>query len=145
MQHRDIDRLAAFEVLLPKQARDPGAALRPALAWLHGKRVGVYSLAEAAAQRFARVLSQMVKGVKVTVNSDHVGTEALRAMARNSDLLVVATRTAKHAATIAIEQARQPDAHVIYPTGKGSSSMLEALVAHLERFADVTKPQGLTA
>jgi hypothetical protein len=56
-------------------------------------------------------------------------------MARNADLFVICWRSAKHAATDAIRQARPSSKPTIYPSGKGSSSILVAIDDHLQSFA----------
>jgi hypothetical protein len=57
-----------------------------------------------------------------------VGSERLCSIAREADYLIVATRSAKHAATEFIKATRPSGkSEVIYPTGKGSTSILTAL------------------
>ena len=65
----------------------------------------------------------------VRVSNDHGGSEKLKVMARDSDYFILSSRSAKHAAFDFIKANRSKERlGLIYPTGKGSSSMVSALL-----------------
>ena len=71
---------------------------------------------------------------KVEINSEKVGSVKLRDLARNADIFVIVTRSAKHAATNFIEMHRK-DKPTLRPTGKGTSSILYELAQYVEKMA----------
>jgi hypothetical protein len=87
--------------------------------------IGLYSLDEAATRRAAAVLESVFPDLEIRSSHDHVASDPLRAMTSNVDLMIVATRVAKHAATDAIREARG-DRPLVYASGKGSSSIVRA-------------------
>jgi hypothetical protein len=95
---------------------------------LQNRSVGIYTLNESAAKRAGRLIQEMNNTVKVRLSHDHVGTELLKVMARDSDFLVVVTQSAKHAATDFIKQEREGrGCDLIYPEGRGAASIVSAL------------------
>jgi hypothetical protein len=112
----------------PHAAEEPSSSLRQALA---GKKVGVYTLTEPAAGRVKAFLERHFDDLQVELNHDHVATEPLRNLARTADLLLVARRSAKHAATTYIEAERPSSRPTLYAIGKGSASMIRALYGFL--------------
>ena len=96
-----------------------------------GKTVAIYTLTEAAAARAAEFLTRNFDDVVVEVSNDHVASDRLRALARAADIFVVATKSAKHAATTFIEAQRPPDRPTLYAAGKGSASLLRALLSYI--------------
>ena len=90
-----------------------------------GTVVGLYSLDENALRRAADILFKELPGVDVRTAADKVSSDRLRSMAQNSDVMVVATAVAAHAATDAISDARG-DRDSTYAAGKGSSSLVSA-------------------
>ncbi len=90
------------------------------------KKVGIYTLVEGAAKRAETFLQDLNLNLEIRLNHDHVGTNALKEMAREVEVLVIVTGSAKHAATNYIKQHRG-DKAVLYPVGKGSSSILSSL------------------
>jgi hypothetical protein len=95
---------------------------------LTGKIVAIYTLDESSGRRAKLLMETIYEGVDVRISNDHVGTETLRSLAREADYFVVVTRSAKHAATEFIK-AQRPDGkrELIYPLGKGSTSILSAI------------------
>ena len=94
---------------------------------LSGKRIAIYSLQEAAARRASSVI-QSVASATVEIFSDHVGgSPALRQASAKSEVFIVVTAAAKHAATGYIEANRPKSAPTLYVNGKGCSSILRAL------------------
>ena len=74
------------------------------------------------------VIKKMFPRADVRISNDHGGSVKLKSLARESDFFVVATRSAKHAATEFIKANRgRGKSDLIYPNGKGSSSIISAL------------------
>jgi hypothetical protein len=119
---------AGMEVaeFLPAEAAsvaDEGAFWTP----LVGRKTLIYTLVEAAGERARAFLLERVPDAEIEVRSDQVADRRLTEHVRSADVLVIATRAATHAATLEIERQRKPDAIVVYPTGKGWSSMIGSL------------------
>lgn len=95
-----------------------------AFAALAGQKVLLYTLIEKAGARAADYLSAAVPSVEVAVASDAVASDGLRQHARTADLIIVASRAAKHAAYDCIQaSASRP---IRYAAGKGWSSLVTA-------------------
>jgi hypothetical protein len=101
-------------------------ATDPLHAALVDKTIGVYSLTPGVQTRIVRLLGARCPSATVEVNSDHVSTERLRALAARADVMVVAFQSAKHAATDAIVAVRGRR-DVLPSAGKGSAGVLRAL------------------
>ncbi|WP_432069371.1 protein DpdD [Streptomyces sp. AA1529] len=97
-------------------------------------KVLLYSLDEAVLTRCVEEIKQLAPGVDAARSSDHVGSAQLRQRARSADLVVLATRCAKHAATGFITQHARTQ-HIFYADGSGSASMLRAVVTGLRSAA----------
>ena len=97
------------------------------VAELAGRSIAIYTLAEAAGQRAAKMLAQLVPDIKVSLNNDTVCTERLASLAQKSDLFVFAWRSSKHAAYYCIKNHRPKDLPIVMPRGKGTASILHAL------------------
>jgi hypothetical protein len=100
------------------------------LSSLSGK-VAIYTLTESAGIRAKNTLRMRSPLCKVELSHDKSGNAHLRDLARSADIFVVATSSAKHAATIFIETNRLSKNSLIRPLGKGTSSILKALVDYL--------------
>jgi hypothetical protein len=75
------------------------------------------------------MIQQMFSGVEVHLTGDLVGSSSLKALSRRADWFLVATRSAKHAATEFIKESRPPGkTELVYPVGKGASSIVGALL-----------------
>lgn len=112
-------------------AQDTEASLQKAA----GRNVLLYSLDQRVLDRVSEGLQQLAPGVKVACAHDSVGSPALRQKARQADVVVLATRCAKHAATGFITQ--HAKASVIdYADGSGSASLMRAAVHGLLRTVD---------
>lgn len=92
------------------------------------RRVGIYSLAESAAQRASQWIKEQWPGVNVTLAHDHVNSDQLEAMARNCDVVAVQTSHAKHAAAAAIEAAADSSDKLLRVNGRGATSLLRAIL-----------------
>lgn len=128
----DLGKLADFKELFPTfgQAPTDGSISETDLLKqkIQGKVIGIYTLTESSGLRAQRFMQNWLPGLEVRVSNDHVGTDHLRNIARQSDYLIVAAKSAKHAATDFIKAERPADkSPLIYPSGKGSSSIVDAL------------------
>jgi hypothetical protein len=92
--------------------------------FLSGKTILLHTLVEAAAER-ARTYLESMTDVRVLVDSSHVGGSRLREQASRADLIVVASRAAKHAAFETIRPAAGD--RLVYASGKGWSSLVMAV------------------
>ena len=140
LRHDQWALLADFALEL--NSFDDVAAVRPAeeasgtpggvtaSAALSGKTVAIYTLAEAAGVRARDFLSRNFEDIVVEISNDHVASDRLRSLARQADVFLIATRSAKHAATTFIESQRPPGRPVLYASGKGSASLIRALFAY---------------
>ena len=95
---------------------------------LAGRAVGIYTLTPQVGIRAKQVIEARFPGVRVEVDSSHVSTPALEHLAATADFLIVSIRSAKHAATDAIDRCRPRELPTIIPGGRGSSRMVEALL-----------------
>jgi len=100
----------------------PGHAHRPF------RKVGIYSLLEPAANAAARWIKEMWPGTEVTLSHDHVNSRALEALVHGSDVMLVQTSRAKHAATNAITAATTDKARLVLIHGRGATAILRGLV-----------------
>ncbi|RGA04254.1 hypothetical protein DI270_014545 [Microbispora triticiradicis] len=97
---------------------------------LDGRSVLLYSLDEAVLARTAGALERRIPGLRITLSHDKVGSIALKQKARNANVVVLATRCAKHAATgFIIENAK--NAEITYAEGSGSASLFRAAMTGL--------------
>jgi len=100
---------------------------------LKGRTVAIYTLTESAGDRAKKMIEQMFSEVEVQVTGDLVGSAALKSLSRRADWFVVATRSAKHAATEFIKESRPTGkTQLLYPAGKGASSIVGALLKAID-------------
>jgi hypothetical protein len=116
---------------LPAAAAAPAASAEDPLAVLNTMSVAVYTLTESAGKQFKSVLEPRIPGVRITLCHDLAATTRLRQLARQADLFLVATSSAKHAATACIAANRPNEKPTLYPSGKGAASLLRAVREHL--------------
>lgn len=93
-------------------------------------RILLYSLDEGTLSRVQKAIQRYWPGALVRTSSDKDGSPMLKQHARNSDLIVMATRRAAHAATGCIS-ASAGTALIRYPDGAGSASMLRSVASGL--------------
>jgi hypothetical protein len=108
-----------------------GTTDEPAGPALAGRTVGIYTLTPQVGVRAKQAIEGRFPGVRVEVDSSHVSTPALEHLASTADILIVSIRSAKHAATDAIDRCRPRHLPTIVPGGRGSSRMVEALLGAL--------------
>lgn len=121
---RDLARVLQLDQELPAPAIGVPTRERSALT---NRRIGLYSLTPGALTRAKAALEERYEGVSVETRSDHVASDGLRHLARNADVMVVAWRSAAHAATDCISANRPSEMPTLRPAGKGSASILAAV------------------
>ncbi|MFC1900362.1 protein DpdD [Chloroflexota bacterium] len=94
---------------------------------LDGKTVAIYTLTENVGERAKRLLGALHPGIRVDLVHDTVGSKQLETIARQADIFVICWRSAAHAATQIIERLRPAESTTLYPSGKGSSSILRVI------------------
>jgi hypothetical protein len=136
----ELGQLDLLERLAAREAPAGGSiGTDDPLAGLGRLSVAIYTLTEEAGRRAKDLLERRCAGVTVRLSTDHVGTDRLRDMARNADVFVMVTASAKHAATNFIEAHRPKDRPLLRPNGKGSASIIRSL-ADYARAAEVSGP-----
>jgi hypothetical protein len=95
---------------------------------LAGRLVGIYTLTPQVAIRAREGIERRFPGVRVQIDSSLDSTQSLEHLAATADYLIVSIRSAKHAATDAIDRHRPRDLPTLITRGRGSSRMVEALV-----------------
>lgn len=98
------------------------------------RKVLLYSLDEGVLTRCEDQLERNFPSLRVTTSHDHVGGAQLKEKVRNADIVVIATRCAKHAATGFIGKYAEPGV-IFYAQGSGSASLLRATYEALDAFA----------
>ena len=132
MQRISYARLAAMAGWPPLAEAITTAEFDVAAA-LAGKVVALHTLTEAAARQAREALAGAAPDARVEINADHVCTPRLKALARDADLFVVATASAKHTATDCIGRNRPRTMPVAYAAGRGATSILRAIEDSLAR------------
>jgi len=123
---RDLACILGLEHELPASASQASTVERGGSV-LTNRRIGLYSLTPGALARAKTSLEERYEGVSVETRSDHVATDGLRHLARNADLMVIAWRSATHAATDCIFAHRPVEMPTLRTAGKGSASILAAV------------------
>jgi hypothetical protein len=125
---------AELETALAWPARDPADA-DESLPDVPATQMLLYSLDERVLERTKSLLADIVPNADVRLSHDKVGSPLLRQQARGADVIVLATRCAKHAATGFIRKHASNSALVTEADGSGSASLLRAAVEALRRRA----------
>jgi hypothetical protein len=94
-------------------------------------QVLLYSLDTKVLERTKELLSEIVPNADVRLSHDKVGSQSLKQQARGAEVIVMATRCAKHAATGFIRQHAASTSIVAEADGSGSASLLRAAIAAL--------------
>ena len=95
---------------------------------LSGKKVAIYTLMEGAGRRAADLLKRLCPDVRVELNGDHECTTRLRNLARTADVFVFAWKSSKHQAFYCIKDHRDGGNPLIQAKGKGTSSIMRAVL-----------------
>jgi hypothetical protein len=93
---------------------------------LSGKVLAIYSLTEGAAKRAKELLESLFDGIIIRLNHDHVATSSLENLAKTAEYFVFAAKSAKHQAFYTVKNLRSD---IIYPQGKGASSIVREFVS----------------
>jgi len=125
--YRQTEWRTAFESETTVAAEQDGSVF----ADLSGMIVAIYSLTERVSKRVKTILEMLCPDVEVRINADHVGTPILKKLARDADIFVVNTASAKHAATEFISANRSPAATTLFHNARGSQSMISLIEQHL--------------
>ena len=125
---------AELQTALVWPARDP-ADPDESLPDVPATQMLLYSLDERVLERTKSLLADIVPNADVRLSHDKVGSPLLRQQARGADVIVLATRCAKHAATGFIRKHASNSALVMEADGSGSASLLRAAVEALRRRA----------
>ncbi|WP_419921894.1 protein DpdD [Candidatus Poriferisodalis sp.] len=89
--------------------------------------VAIYSLSESAAQNAARWIRDEWPNVDVRLSHTHANSPELESLVRASDVVLVQTSHAKHAATIAIERLIGAK-RLVRVNGRGATSIFRGLL-----------------
>ncbi|MGJ7570892.1 protein DpdD [Variovorax sp. RB2P76] len=89
--------------------------------------IAIYTLTESAGRQAAQTLRELVPSVKVNISNDEVGTVGLKNLALTSDIFVMATASAKHAATTFVQQLRPKELPLLFAAGRGFSSIVRVI------------------
>ena len=95
--------------------------------------VAVYTLTVRAAEQFRNVVEARAPGTKVSLLHDHDASKRLEQHARQADLFILVTASAKHAATNCVRACRPAGKPLLIPLGKGAASMLAAVRGDFEQ------------
>lgn len=117
------------ESVFPAEQEDTDTEVTQTLPDMSGKLVAIYTLTEGAARRTKMALETLFSGIKVDINHDHTATDKLIHLAKHADYFIFASGSAKHQALYAVTAFRRD---LIYPLGKGGSSMLNAFLNSIQ-------------
>jgi hypothetical protein len=93
------------------------------------RSVGIYSLLESAVRVASKWIKDMWPNVEIRASSGHVNSESLAALVKASDVILVQTSHAKHAATQAIDTMSSDPSRLVLVHGRGATSLVRALLA----------------
>lgn len=99
-------------------------------------QVLLYSLDERVLERTKTLLGEIAPNADVRLSHEKVGSQSLKQQARGAEVIVMATRCAKHAATGFIRQHASSTSVVREADGSGSASLLRAAIAALRTRID---------
>ena len=96
---------------------------------LNGKVVAIYTLTESAGRRAKRFIEEMYPGVTVKLSTDKVCSERLKGLSKSADIFLFTSKSSSHQAFYCIKD--HSTTEPVQVSGKGTSSILNALQAHL--------------
>ncbi|WP_137146488.1 protein DpdD [Mycolicibacterium sp. CR10] len=97
------------------------------------KSVGVYSLMESAVRVLTAWIQERWPSVTVRSSAAHGNSDALGALVKGVDVMLVQTSHAKHAATGAISMAIEDPSRLVLVSGRGASALMRALLNWAEQ------------
>lgn len=121
---RQLSDELALELAWPDA--EPDDTVLSATSELPALTVLLYSLDQGALGRAAIALERYASHLKIHQSHDYVGSPQLKTRTRNADVVVIATRCAKHAATGFIRANVRRSTVVVEAEGSGSASLLRA-------------------
>ncbi|KQY07966.1 hypothetical protein ASD37_08310 [Mycobacterium sp. Root135] len=98
--------------------------------------VGVYSLMEGAVRVLTSWIEERWPGVTVRTSAAHGNSDALAALVKGVDVMLVQTSHAKHAATGAISMAIVDPSRLVLVSGRGASALMRSLLTWSEQATD---------
>ena len=132
---RDLDLSDAFD-RLPWPEHDTAESEAAAVTYprdlLAGKTIGIYTLTCQPARRLRDLLQDRFDDVSVKINHDTKATDALGALARGADVMIMVTWSATHAATRCITSRRDKEKPLLMPRGKYFPRLKESVYEYLD-------------
>jgi hypothetical protein len=126
--------------LRSETAVEQDAAL-PASKWeaFVGKTLGLHCLFDPINNRVSEVIRRLVPDIDITIDKSGDCSEHLQALCKKSDVLVVVTQHAKHAATNCVDRHAKPPTIVLKSRRAriGSSGVLQVLEDYADQHANV--------
>lgn len=95
---------------------------------LNGKKLAIYTLTEGAGRRAQKVLSGYFPGLDIQLNHDKTASDSLINLADTADYFIFSSRSAAHQAFYPVSKKRND---LIYPQGKGASSIIREFLNHV--------------
>lgn len=95
---------------------------------LVGKTVGISTLTETAGKRAVEILEGLFPGIVIKLNHDKVATDKLKHLAKTADYFIFCNKSAAHQSYYSVKDITKD---IIYPAGKGSSSIVRALIGRV--------------
>ena len=77
-------------------------------------------------------IHELFPGCEIKTSSEHVNSESLTALVKASDVMLVQTSHAKHAATQAIAVASSDPSRLVIVHGRGATALVRALLTWSE-------------
>jgi len=96
---------------------------------LSNKRLAIYTLTEGAARRAKAVLGEFFPTLEIKLNHDKSATSAIMNLAKTADYFIFASRSAAHQAFYPVTKERDD---ILYPAGKGSSSIVRCFLEAIQ-------------
>ena len=130
-QARFVRQLSSeLQVGLEWPARDE-ASQEDSLPDIPATQILLYSLDERVLERTKALLGEIAPNADVRLSHEKVGSQSLKKQARGAEVIVMATRCAKHAATGFIRQHASGTSLITEADGSGSASLLRAAIVAL--------------
>ena len=121
----DMNELEIIEPIYPKKFESEEALKSVQTVKIAAiNNLGIYSLESTVLKRVKNLIESKFPSISINVNSDKVATDSLATLAKNSDILLFAWKSAKHAAFDCIMDNKGVNTKILQPSGKGSASML---------------------
>jgi hypothetical protein len=106
--------------------------MTPALDALKGQSIAIFTLTESGGRQAEVALKEVIPTLRIELSHDHVASPPLTRLARDTDVFVMTTASAKHAATDCIVTSRG-SRPLLYAAGRGFSSIVTAVEEYAAR------------